>query len=124
MAADHTWTFTKAGPPDTTPPTVFITSLADGPVLTAGSTTVTGTANVDTGLSQVEVRVGTGAWQQATGTSSWSVLVTLPSGVNTVTAAGHGLSQALEDWHKKAEGQELSSDLWMNVNGSRHTEET
>ncbi|MCH8745721.1 MAG: hypothetical protein IIB31_08750, partial [Chloroflexi bacterium] len=73
-------------PADTTPPTVSITSPADGAVLTAGSVTVTGAASDDTGLSQVELRVGTGAWQQATGTSSWSAPVTLTPGVNTVTA--------------------------------------
>ena len=78
MAADHTWTFTTGDLSDTTLPTVFNTSLADGAVLTAGSTTVTGTANVDTGLSQVEVRVGTDAWQPQLGSQHKTVTCHIP----------------------------------------------
>ena len=47
---------------------------------------MTGTASDNVGVASVEVRVNSGAWQNATGTTSWSKSVTLASGGNTIEA--------------------------------------
>ena len=73
-------------PPDTTPPTVSITSPTNGQTFTTPSITVSGTAQDNVAVSKVEVQVGSGGWQQASGTTSWSLQVTLNSGSNTIYA--------------------------------------
>lgn len=71
---------------DTTPPSIAITSPANGSTVAASTVTVAGTASDDVALANVEVRVGAGAWAAASGTASWSAAVTLASGPNTVFA--------------------------------------
>jgi hypothetical protein len=77
-------------PPDTTPPTVSISSPTSGQTFTASPVAVSGTANdpgsPSTGVSLVQVQVnGTaGTWAAATGTTSWSASVALTSGPNTI----------------------------------------
>src|SRR5690606_16061880 len=70
---------------DVEPPVVTITS----PSSSEGEDyTVTGTADDGdgTGVDTVEVRLNGGSWQTATGTTSWSLAVTLDPGANTVEA--------------------------------------
>jgi parallel beta-helix repeat protein len=74
--------------PDTTDPTVTITSPASGETLTSSALVVTGTAS-DTGgsgLQLIEVRANAEPWQSAVGTSSWDASVDLKPGANTITA--------------------------------------
>jgi hypothetical protein len=73
-------------PPDTTPPTITISTPTDGQEVTTQSITISGTASDDKGVSKVEIQVGSGSWQVATGTSPWSKSVTLSAGSNTITA--------------------------------------
>lgn len=75
---------------DITPPTVTISSPINGANLVTATTTVSGTATDSSspisGVSLVEVRVNGGAWQTASGTSSWSRNVTLTPCENTIEA--------------------------------------
>jgi len=74
-------------PPDTTIPTVAIISPAsNGTTMTTSSLTVSGTASDNTGVASVSVRINGGTWNTATGTTSWSRLITLVAGSNTIEA--------------------------------------
>ena len=72
--------------PDTTNPTISISSPTNGQTVTTSNIVVSGSANDNVALSKVEVKVGTGNWQLASGTTSWSNTVTLASGSNTIYA--------------------------------------
>jgi hypothetical protein len=73
---------------DITPPTVVISSPANGASLATSTITVSGTASdpssPTSGLNLVEVRVNGGGWQTASGTTSWSRSVTLTPCGNTI----------------------------------------
>jgi hypothetical protein len=71
---------------DTTPPTVTISYPSSGQSLTNLIATVTGMASDDMEVSKVEVRVGSGGWQKASGTESWSIQITLSPGSNIIYA--------------------------------------
>jgi hypothetical protein len=71
---------------DTNAPTISITSPSNGVEVSTEQITVSGMASDDRGLDTVEVKVNEGAWQQATGTVSWTIQVTLAPGVNTIYA--------------------------------------
>jgi len=73
-------------PSDTIDPNILITSPSDGQIFTTPTITVSGTASDNVGLSKLEVRVGGGSWQLASGTTSWSKQVTLSPGSNTIYA--------------------------------------
>ncbi len=72
-------------PPDTTSPTIFIDYPANNSTLSNTSITVNGTA-FDTALSKVEARIGTGIWQLTSGTTLWSIPLTLLLGTNIIYA--------------------------------------
>jgi hypothetical protein len=73
--------------PDSTLPTIAITSPStNGTTATNSSLTVSGTASDNVGLTAVYVRVNSGGWVTASGTTSWSSPVTLVSGSNTIYA--------------------------------------
>ena len=61
----------KGACPDTTAPSVAITSPDSGSTV-RGSVTVSGTASDNVAVNRVEVQVDDGAFQLATGTGSWS----------------------------------------------------
>lgn len=74
---------------DSTPPSVTITSPADGAALSSDTFTVLGTASdFGTGLDKVEVSLDGGStWQSASGTESWTFGVTGPlPGLVTIMA--------------------------------------
>lgn len=71
---------------DTTPPSVLITSPASGSTVATSTVTVSGTASDDVAVARIEVRMGAGAYDLASGTISWSKQVTLPAGSNTIYA--------------------------------------
>jgi hypothetical protein len=75
---------------DITPTTVVISSPANGANLATSTTTVSGTAtdpgSPASGLNLVEVRVNGGAWQTASGTTSWSRSITLTPCENAIEA--------------------------------------
>jgi YVTN family beta-propeller protein len=70
--------------PDTTPPTVLITSPADNSALTSTNATVTGTASDDGSVQKVEISLDGTTWSLASGTTSWSAKVVLKAGANTI----------------------------------------
>lgn len=73
---------------DTTLPTISISisSPTNNQTFTNPSITVIGTASDNIALSKVEVKLNSGSYQTATGTTSWSIPLTLISGSNTITA--------------------------------------
>ena len=77
-------------PPDTTPPTVTISSPTSGQTFSSSPITVSGTASdpgsPSSGVASVQVRVNGGSWQTASGTTSWSASVALVSGSNLIEA--------------------------------------
>jgi hypothetical protein len=81
-----TVSYNPQAPPDSTPPVVTIEAPSAGVVLSMESITVSGTASDDRGLSVVEARVNMGSWNTATGTTSWSLKLTLVEGMNTIEA--------------------------------------
>jgi hypothetical protein len=71
---------------DTTAPNVAISSPAVGST-TASSLTVVGTSSDNVGVTAVSLQLDGGAWQPATGTTSWSVALSgISAGSHTVTA--------------------------------------
>jgi len=83
------WVLVNWTPPtnDTTPPWINITSPANWTRLYVPYTNVTGVAGDNIGVSKVEVRVDTGAWNLATGTANWHIFVTnIPQGNHSIEA--------------------------------------
>ena len=75
-------------PPDTTPPSVAITSPSPGATV-SGTITVSGTAADNVALSRVEVLVDSGAPQTASGTNVWNLTLNtlaLSNGTHAVVA--------------------------------------
>lgn len=71
---------------DSDPPSIAITIPSSGQSFNADSIAVSGTAFDDISLSNIEVKVGSGSWQSASGTTSWSKSIILNSGSNTIYA--------------------------------------
>ncbi|MCX6894643.1 MAG: alpha-amylase family glycosyl hydrolase, partial [Verrucomicrobia bacterium] len=63
--------FTTAVASDLTPPTVAITAPAGSPLVT-GALAIAGTAADNVAVQKVEVRVDSGTWATASGTTSWN----------------------------------------------------
>jgi PKD repeat protein len=82
-------------PPDTTPPTLSITSHSDGQHVTTSTITLAGTANDselgDNGIQQVTVNGSRAYNDTATGsvTANWSKAVNLNVGPNTITVIAY-----------------------------------
>lgn len=72
--------------PDTTNPSVAITSPANGATVTTTPVTVSGTASDDVAVSKVELSLDGTTWVLAAGTTSWSGSLTLVEGPNTIHA--------------------------------------
>lgn len=70
--------------PDTTPPVLTIAEPANNSVYGHLAWTIAGTASDDVAVAKVEVSVDGTTWITATGTTSWSVTVTLVPGGNTI----------------------------------------
>jgi len=74
------------GRKDETSPTISITSPYNEQPFTTNTISINGTASDNVGISKVEVKIGSGSWQIASGTTSWSKQITLSSGSNTIYA--------------------------------------
>jgi PGF-CTERM protein len=77
---------------DITYPDITITAPTSGAPFTTATITVSGTASDNEGVSKVEVKVGSGDWTDASGTTSWSTAVTLDLGPNTIYARANDTS--------------------------------
>ncbi len=71
--------------PDTIPPLVDIISPAANVRTNATSITLQGTASDNLQVATVRYQIGNGAFQNANGTTTWSVQIPLTLGTNTVT---------------------------------------
>jgi len=72
-------------PADAVAPTVGITGPSNGASVTSWAPVVSGwAADSGSGVELVEVRVNSGPWQKANGTTSWSLGVRLYSGTSTI----------------------------------------
>ncbi|MGZ4488008.1 MAG: Ig-like domain-containing protein [Nocardioides sp.] len=78
--------------PDTTAPTVSVASPTSGSTV-AGAFTVSGTAADATSVAAVQVQVDGGAWQAASGTTSWS----LPLDTTALANGSHSLTARATD---------------------------
>jgi large repetitive protein len=93
---------------DQAPPVLSVAAPADGAIFNT-DITVSGTAS-DANLSAVRVKVNTGSWTVASGTTSWSATVALASlsvGANTVTVeaddiAGRTTTHVLDIYRDQA----------------------
>lgn len=92
---------------DTTAPAVSITAPVAGATV-SGTTTVTGTASDNVALARVEVAVDAGAWQTASGTSSWTSTVQS----SAFTAGSHSITARATD----SSGNNSSTTVSVTVN--------
>lgn len=79
---------------DTTAPTVTITNPANNARVPAGNLTVSGTSQDNaggSGVNNVAVKVDSGSYVTATGTTSWSIIVNIP------TTGRHQLTARAQD---------------------------
>ncbi len=97
--------------PDITPPSIAIDSPTNGQTFTFSTITVNGTASDDIGLSNVEVRVGSGTWVTASGTSSWNTSVILSSGSNIIYARATDASGNIKETSITVTYNSAQSDL-------------
>ena len=81
--------------PDTTRPTITITSPSDGAILPSTAATVTGTAWDDVAVRKVEISKDAVNWSFCIGKTSWSGNLTLNDGPNTIYAKATDTS---ENW--------------------------
>lgn len=78
--------FDNLGVLDTIIPAITITYPANGQTFTVPTIVVNGTASDNIGLSKVEIKVNSGVWQLASGTTSWASSAVLSAGANTIYA--------------------------------------
>lgn len=87
-SASVTVSNTVSPPPDTTAPAVWFSTPAAGATV-SGTVTVSGAASDNAAVSKVEIKVDSGAWQTAGGTTGWSWAWSTSSatpGTHTLTA--------------------------------------
>ncbi|MBI4057690.1 MAG: hypothetical protein HY399_09105, partial [Elusimicrobia bacterium] len=100
------------GPPDTTAPTISITSPANGATV-SGTISVLGTASDNVGVSQVQVQVDGGTPQNASGTTNWS----FSYNTSSLSNGSHTLSANARD----AAGNNSSVSITVTVNNTMDT---
>lgn len=71
---------------DVSPPEISIVSPSNDAAFSTADVTISGTASDNNGIDNVKVKVGSGDWEQASGTDSWSKTITLIPGPNTIYA--------------------------------------
>ncbi len=101
---------------DITPPSIAINSPSNGQAFTSSTITVSGSASDDIGLSKVEVKAGTGTWQLASGTTSWSKALTLASGTNTIYVRATDTSGNIRETSVTVTYNSIQSDLIAYLN--------
>ncbi len=71
---------------DSTPPSITIITPPGGEIFTTPQITVKGTASDNIAVEKIEIKIGTGTFQLASGATSWMKNVTLSAGSNTIIA--------------------------------------
>lgn len=82
-ASDETWALGTA-PPDISPPIIRIEAPGEGAIVDSSTVVVHGTASDNRGVARVEARSDASDWIVATGTTTWSVVLTVPLGQNSI----------------------------------------
>jgi len=72
--------------PDSTSPSITISSPANNSVLSSTTVTVTGTASDNVAVQTIELSTDGTTWTVASGTTTWSGSVTLHAGANGIYA--------------------------------------
>ncbi len=75
---------TPTAPPDTTGPSVAISSPAVGAIVASATVTLSGTASDNVAVQKVEFSADETRWILTTGTTSWLGTLTLAEGTNTI----------------------------------------
>lgn len=73
-------------PPDTTPPTISISSPTNASTVQTATVNLSGTASDNVALSLIQITVNGGTRANAVGTTSWTYSATLTCGLNTIVA--------------------------------------
>ena len=99
---------TTAGTADTTAPTVTFTNPNNNQRVPAGNLTVSGTSQDNaggSGVNNVAVQVDSGPFVTATGTTSWSVIVNIPTtGTHQLTARAQDNAGNIGSQNNKRQG--------------------
>jgi hypothetical protein len=111
--------------PDTTRPTVGISSPAAGAKLTTNTVTVKGTASDNLSVALVQYRLenaaGTNDYQDAIGTNQWTAIVTnLVAGPNTVRVLAFDASSNMSLTLARTFNYVLTSPLDLSTTGNGH----
>jgi len=95
----------KAGPADSIKPTIEKTNLVDGGTVNDTKIKITGTAIDNNKVKSVEVSLDQVHWDNATGTTNWTVDVELKEGSNTVyiRVTDDAGNQNVTIWHVNVE---------------------
>jgi len=101
--------------PDTTKPSITITFPTSSSVLSSRTVTVTGTAWDDVALEKVELSTDGTTWILASGTASWSGLLSLQAGSSTIFVRAIDTSGNIEtiSLGVTVEGAGLGAEIWL-----------
>ena len=82
---------------DSSDPTITIASPTDNQIFATDSITISGSASDNLGLNKVEVQLNSGpSWLTASGTTSWSKLITLDPGTNAIAARATDVAERVK----------------------------
>ena len=107
--------------PDTIPPTVAITNLVNGSIVSNQTYNVMGKATDNVAVANVFLSVNNGAWTNATtgnAWTNWSAMVNLIVGTNTIQAYAVDNSGNVSATNSVNINVVLSTVLTVNTNGS------
>ncbi len=112
--------------PDTTLPSIVVYFPHNGQIFTTSTIYVIGTASDNIGIGKVEIKVGSGIWQTALGTNSWSKSVTLAEGLNTIylratDTSGNSKETSIAVTYNRQTSSaiQINSDKTISINGTK-----
>ena len=99
-------------------PTVIITAPSSGARLTNITTQLVGTASDSVGVGSVECSLNSGPFATATGTTNWSIALTMPPGTNLVHVRSVDVFGNFSRTNARQFFQVVTSALNLTVNGT------
>jgi Bacterial Ig domain/PKD domain/Divergent InlB B-repeat domain/Carboxypeptidase regulatory-like domain/Immunoglobulin domain/Glucodextranase, domain B len=103
--------------PDLTRPTVAFSSPAANVTLTNSVVTITGTADDNDAVADVDYRMGAGAFTAVAGTDNWSASVTLQPGTNLLSVRSIDVSGNISLTNTRSVFCSVPSSLTLAING-------